>query len=139
MTNTPDDPTILAADVVEAGAFVLVDKQGKRRASLSCMSEEHCKDGYTTAMLFDGEGNPRITLQVNEEGANIQLWNRSNSPCLTLNVSDEQGTGIMVTDLAGKSRFQVGAGTNGASGDCTMQMEVVGPDGITTWPENDTA
>ena len=68
MTKTPQKPEVLTADVVEAGMFVLVDEQGKRRAKLSCMSDEHCKDGYVTAQLLDGAGKPRITLQVNDEG-----------------------------------------------------------------------
>ena len=135
MTKTPQKPKVLTADVVEAGMFVLVDEQGKRRAKLSCMSDEHCKDGYVTAQLLDGAGKPRITLQVNDEGASIQLWNRSNSPCITLNVADERGTGVVVCDLDGKGRFQVGSARNDTSDKLDVRMEIINSDGKVTLSE----
>ena len=94
MTQPPDEPKVIAADVIEAGQIVLVDKLRKRRAEIACKSEEHCEGGYAVAQLFDGDGRPRITLQVSDDGANIQHWNRSNSPCITLNVADDRGTGV---------------------------------------------
>ena len=137
MTQTPDEPKVVTADVIEAGMIVLVDDSGKRRAELSCKSEQHCEDGYAIAQLFDGDGRPRITMQVNQEGASIQLWNRSNSPCVTLNVADERGTGIVVTDSAGKSRFQAGATNNDTSSESEIRVEIVDSTGVNTWPTRD--
>ena len=54
MTQPPDEPKVITADVIEAGQIVLVDKLGKRRAEISCKSEEHCEGGYAVAQLFDG-------------------------------------------------------------------------------------
>jgi len=39
MTQPPDEPKVITADVIEAGQIVLVDKLGKRRADISCKSE----------------------------------------------------------------------------------------------------
>jgi hypothetical protein len=114
----------VTADVIETGAILLLDEKGKKRAQLACMSNDHCEDGYVVAHLYDGDGRPRITLQVSEEGASIQLWNRSNSPCVSLGVIQERGNGITICDAEGKPMIDLGASGSEASGPNKSDAEI---------------
>lgn len=114
----------VTADVIETGAILLVDEKGQKRAQLTCMSSDHCEDGYVVAHFYDGAGRPRITLQVNEEGSSIQLWNRLNSPCVSLGVIEERGNGVTICDAEGKPMINLGANGSEASGPNRSNAEV---------------
>ena len=57
-----DKPKVL--DEVRAKAFVVVDKDGKDRASLSCQ-----KDGASFLGMRDQDGKVRVSLRVRSDGS----------------------------------------------------------------------
>lgn len=54
-------------DVIETQALLLVDENGTERARLSTYG------GLTSLQFFDDDRSPRLTLQLDDTGANITL------------------------------------------------------------------
>lgn len=108
MESGRDDrqPQRLAVDVLEAKEIVLVDMQGRERASLACSGGEN---SHAVIHLYDEEGRPRITLQVNDRGnPSICLFNQQNSPCVSMSVNDRRGNGLTICDSEGKPCIMAG-------------------------------
>ena len=58
-------PKKLNIDVIQTQALVLVDENGTERASLSTYG------GLTSLQFFDDDRSPRLTLQLDDTGANM--------------------------------------------------------------------
>jgi hypothetical protein len=113
--NNPDDDKLLSVEALEAKAIYLVDDAGATRASLACGTGE--RRGRIVVQLYDGDGRPRLTLQVDDdEGASISLWNQTNSPCVSLGVLNERGNGITICDTQGRPKIIAGTTRLGMDG-----------------------
>ena len=68
MQNPEKAPSKLEVDWLKAKVIYLVDDTGTSRAKLSCGTGE--RRGHVVVHLYDGDGKPRLTLQVDDkEGA----------------------------------------------------------------------
>lgn len=124
-------PRKLAADVVQARALVLVDEQGKHRASLSCSSDGD--QGFTVFHLNDGEGRPRITLQIDSAGnPSVVLFTSDNGCGVSLAVN-ENGSGVSITAERSGISFGVPGPKNDDPRGCHPSIDVVDSKGKRTW------
>ena len=128
----------VTADVIEAGAFQLVDKNGKTRAELMSRSDDNAGDGYVVVHLYDKEGRPRITLQVSDkEGPSVSLFNGTNSPCISLGVFEGSGNGITLCDSKGMPRFSASASCDNmlSAGEGDARIECRDSEGRVIWAQ----
>lgn len=126
----------LSVDLLEARAIHLVDESGAVRASCSCAADDTEKRGHVVIHLYDRDGRPRLSLQVDdEEGPSVSLFNQTNSPCVSLGVMNNRGNGISICDSEGKPRIRAGAGDVGSTGAAKQAAEIIvrNSDGDVVW------
>jgi hypothetical protein len=92
----------IAADVVQARAFVLADESDRVRASLFC-SGGPGRDGCVGLHLNDGAGRPRIALLVRDNNeVGVTLFTQDNGLGVSIGLSNS-GHGISIQGFDGKA------------------------------------
>jgi hypothetical protein len=125
MPNNSSADGMLRVDALEAKAIYLIDSSGAARASLICASNNGEKHGHVVIHLYDREGRPRMSLQVDdEEGASVALFNQTNSPCISVGVFNNRGNGLTICDAEGKPMIDVGASGSEVSGAKESRAEI---------------
>jgi hypothetical protein len=126
MVNNRSEDDVLRVTRLEANKIRLIDDKGTSRAEMYCGSGDEKKDGYVVVHLYDGERRPLVTIQVDDEGASISLFNERNAPCVSLGVFNERANGITICDHEGNPRISIG-------GDQTMELSFRKADGEECW------
>lgn len=106
--NGNRDDDVLRVNALEAREIRLVDESGRERASLTCSGGTSGQEGYVVVQLNDGNGLPRIELQVDDQGCSIRLNTPDDARGVSLQVADGIGTGIGVNDQKGDPRIRIG-------------------------------
>ena len=84
-----------------AGGFMLVDAQGKERATL----EMHPTGPRLT--MFDAKGTPRLTLDCDDKkGPAVQLYDQRKKSRLCLGFAHGRDPAIQVNDASGRPQVQ---------------------------------
>jgi hypothetical protein len=133
----------VTADVIETGAILLVDQDGRIRAQLMCNSDERESNGFVVIHLYDGNGRPRLSLQVSDnEGPSVALFNGKASPCVSLAVFEDRANGITVCDGEGIPRFSAGTTVDNLTSarEQSVKLELRDSEGQIIWsqPERPT-
>lgn len=101
--------TKLNIDELEVRQISLVDEYGTCRASLGCCGGDGGIGGFTSIQINDDDGQPRIELEVVDDGSPFV---RLNMPGQVLGVAiaanDKQGNGLSVYDHEGKPLINIG-------------------------------
>lgn len=106
-------------DEVSAGAFKLVDDQGRVRAAL-----EFDARGEPRLQLNDTKGGPRVRIRVRNQEAFVNLFDEEGHTRLGLAIGESSDPHVMLLDRAERPRYQLTTNAEGAPG-----MMFVGADG----------
>lgn len=99
----------LNIDELEVRQISLVDEYGTCRASLGCTGGDGGVGGFTSIQLNDDAGQPRIELEVVDDGSPfVRLNMPSQVPGVSIAANDQQGNGLSVYDHEGKPLIKIG-------------------------------
>lgn len=118
---------------IRANAFILVDEDGRERASLTLL-----KEGPALG-LNDEDGKLRALLSTDKDGASLGLYDENGKVRVGL-TSRKDAPGLFLLDANGKVRAGLGVDKDGPrpmlrdeDGDAMPELDTDTPDMVETW------